>query len=108
MQSHAPTVTLGNSGSQIEFVWSCSSRTNKCDEDLPALLGCAEEDLDEALTLRRLQDEIPMYQMFSSVTTLRSMGLVEVNVGRCEQGLAKVWVRLADLRVCHCEKLVWD
>ena len=74
----------------------------------PALLGCAEEDLDEALTLRRLQDEIPMYQMFSSVTTLRSMGLVEVNVGRCEQGLAKVWARLADLRVGHCEKLVWD
>ena len=29
----------------------------------PALLGCAEEDLDEAPTLGRLQDEIPMYQI---------------------------------------------
>ena len=29
----------------------------------PGLLGCAEEDLDEAPTLGRLQDEIPMYKI---------------------------------------------
>ena len=46
--------------------------------------------------------------MFSSVTTLRFVGLVEVNVGRCEQGWNKVCKRLADLKVGQCEKLVWD
>ena len=35
--------------------------TNRCDEDLPALLGCAEEGLDEGPTLGGLQDGIPMY-----------------------------------------------
>ena len=25
----------------VIYVWSCSSRTNRCDEVLPALLGCA-------------------------------------------------------------------
>ena len=32
----------------------------------PTLLGCAEEDLDEAPTLGGLQDEIPMYQLSCS------------------------------------------
>ena len=35
--------------------------TNRCNEDLLAILGCAEEGLDEALTLGGLQDGIPMY-----------------------------------------------
>ena len=35
--------------------------TNRCDEDLPALFGCAEEGLDEAPTLGGLQDGIPMH-----------------------------------------------
>ena len=43
----------------LNFVWSCSSRTYRCNEDLPALLGCAEEG--EALMLGGLQDGIPMY-----------------------------------------------
>ena len=30
------------------------------------------------------------------------------NVGRCEQGLAKVWTGLADLKVGQFEKSVWD
>ena len=46
--------------------------------------------------------------MFKGLKTLRLEGLVEVNVGRCEQGLTKVWTRLADLKVGQCEKLVWD
>ena len=45
----------------VENVLSCSSRTNRSGEDLPALLGCAEESLDEAPTLGGLQDRIPMY-----------------------------------------------
>ena len=36
-------------------------RTNRYGEDLPALLGCAEEGLDEFLTLGGLQNGIPMY-----------------------------------------------
>ena len=35
--------------------------TNRCGEDLTALLGCAEEGLDEAPTLGGLQDGIPIY-----------------------------------------------
>ena len=35
--------------------------TNRCDEDLPALLRCAEEGLDEASMLEGFQDGIPMY-----------------------------------------------
>ena len=38
-------------------------RTNRCGEDLPALLGCAEEGLDEAMTLGGLHDGIAMYQL---------------------------------------------
>ena len=53
-------LALDKSGIQM-IVWSCSSRTNICDEDLPALLGCAEEGLDEAPTLEGLQDGILMY-----------------------------------------------
>ena len=40
--------------------------TNRCGKDLPALLGCAEEGLDEAPTLGGLQDGIPMYQQACS------------------------------------------
>ena len=35
--------------------------TNRCGKDLLALLGCAEEGLDEAPTLGGLQEGIPMY-----------------------------------------------
>ena len=35
--------------------------TNRCGKDLPALLGSAEEGVDEAPKLGGLQDGIPMY-----------------------------------------------
>ena len=72
---------LTGNASKIETFFPCSGKkckkwfesihlfgpvvlgTSRCDENLPTLLGCAEEglELDEAPTLGGLQDGIPMY-----------------------------------------------
>ena len=62
--------------------------TNRCDEDLPALLGCAEKGLDEAPTLGGLQDGIQLYTTHTIHGRLLDrpcfmfVGVVKVHVGR--------------------------
>ena len=64
---------------------------NRCDEDLPALLGCAEEGPDEAPTLGGLQDGMEGFRMESQCTNwLEANKALEIKLCHCEHSLSSL------------------